>query len=186
MNNEQQIKYNRGVKRLLIVLLVAIVALVAFFYFSISNAPSQNITSFEECVAAGNPTLDSYPAQCNTKDGKHFTQDIGNELEKMDLITIENPRPNQKVTSPLKITGKARGTWFFEANFPVRLLDENGKKLAESHATSNGEWMTEDFVAYESELEFKTEAKKGKLILEKSNPSGLVENEDRLEVPVIF
>ena len=34
------------------------------------------IDSFEECVAAGNPVMESYPRQCRTSDGKHFVEEI--------------------------------------------------------------------------------------------------------------
>jgi len=35
-----------------------------------------SIDSFEECVAAGNPVMESYPRQCRTSDGKHFVEEI--------------------------------------------------------------------------------------------------------------
>ena len=34
------------------------------------------INSFEECVSAGNPVMESYPQQCRTADGKHFVEKI--------------------------------------------------------------------------------------------------------------
>jgi hypothetical protein len=34
------------------------------------------IESFEDCVAAGNPIMESYPRQCRTSDGKHFVEFI--------------------------------------------------------------------------------------------------------------
>jgi hypothetical protein len=34
------------------------------------------INSFEECAAAGNPVMESYPRQCRTADGKHFVEII--------------------------------------------------------------------------------------------------------------
>ena len=145
------------------------------------------VDNFEECVARGYPILESYPRQCKTPDGKTFTEDIGNELEKQNLIRINTPRPNELVKSPLKIKGEARGHWFFEASFPVRLIDEDGKELGTAIAQALSDWMTEDFVPFEAELEFKSPAtKKGKLILEKDNPSGLPENADELIVPVFF
>jgi hypothetical protein len=38
----------------------------------IPPAPTKNITSFEECVKAGYPILESYPRQCRTPDGRIF------------------------------------------------------------------------------------------------------------------
>lgn len=32
------------------------------------------IDSFEECVSAGNPVMESHPRQCRTIDGKHFVE----------------------------------------------------------------------------------------------------------------
>lgn len=34
------------------------------------------IMSFEECVAAGYPVMESYPRRCATVDGKHFVEDV--------------------------------------------------------------------------------------------------------------
>lgn len=34
------------------------------------------IDSFEDCVDAGNPVMESYPRQCRTSDGKHFVESI--------------------------------------------------------------------------------------------------------------
>lgn len=146
----------------------------------------QVITNFEECIEAGNPAMESYPRQCRANN-ETFTEDIGNELEKTDLIRIDSPRPNQVIKSPLTIIGQARGYWFFEADFPVRLLDADNNELARGIATAKASWMTDDFVHFEAELEFNApSAKKGMLILEKDNPSGLLENDDQLVVPVKF
>ena len=38
------------------------------------------VNSFEDCVAAGNPVMESYPEQCQ-HDGKTFTRDISKEVE---------------------------------------------------------------------------------------------------------
>ncbi|MBU2037389.1 Gmad2 immunoglobulin-like domain-containing protein [Patescibacteria group bacterium] len=143
------------------------------------------VTNFEECAKAGNPIMESYPSQCR-HGNQTFTQDIGNELEKMDLIRIDFPRPNQFVSSPLAITGEARGSWFFEASFPIALADQDGLIIAQGIATAKSNWMTSEFVPFEAELTFTTNSSKGTLFLRKDNPSGLPENDDRLEVPVVF
>jgi len=114
-------------------------------------------------------------------------EDVGSELEKMDLIRVNYPRPNQDIESPLTITGEARGNWFFEADFPVYLYDDNGVELGFAIATAQSEWMTTKFVPFEATLEFdKPTTKTGKLILRKDNPSGLPEHDDMLYLPVRF
>ncbi|MBD3311771.1 MAG: hypothetical protein GF349_04765 [Candidatus Magasanikbacteria bacterium] len=146
------------------------------------------IDSFEDCVAAGNAVMESYPRQCRTEEGKTYTENIGNELEKEDLIRLDKPRPNQGVDSPLSISGEARGTWFFEGSFPVVLTDWDGRIIAESFATTSADWMTEDFIPFTAVLEFEKPDlyDYGSLILQKDNPSGLPENDDALEIPIKF
>lgn len=145
------------------------------------------IKNFDECVAAGNPVMESYPRQCNTTDGKHFTENIGNEMELADLIIIYSPRPNTTIESPLAISGKARGAWFFEADFPVKLLDGNDNIIASGIAQAQSDWMTEDFVEFLTAIEFEAPpTPTGKLILEKDNPSGLPEHNNQLIVPIKF
>lgn len=38
--------------------------------------PAETVDSFESCVAAGNPIMESYPRQCATADGRTFTEAI--------------------------------------------------------------------------------------------------------------
>jgi len=47
---------------------------------------TEEITNFEECAAAGNPVMQSYPPRCKTADGKTFTQ--GLPAWKTDGITM--------------------------------------------------------------------------------------------------
>ena len=104
-----------------------------------------------------------------------------------DLLRVENPRPGQLVTSPIKITGEARGYWFFEANATVELLDGNLNQISETYTTAIGEWMTEDWVPFSGTLIFEKPAtENGFLIFHKANPSGLKEHEMSNTIPVKF
>lgn len=99
---------------------------------------------------------------------------------------VEYPGEGMLVTSPLTITGKARGVWFSEATFPVQLTDANGNELAVGVAQAEDDWMTANYVQFSGTLEFQTTAKQGLLILRKDNPSGLPENDATVQVPVQF
>lgn len=165
-------------------------AAATWLWIKDSSAPEPtpvSIESFEEC-AERYPVMESYPPQCVTPEGKRFTQDIGNELSKMNFIRIDSPRPNAVISSPLSISGTARGNWYFEASFPVELRDEKGNILVQHYAEAQGEWMTTEFVPFKSTLTFTKPASgtKGTLILRKDNPSGLPENDDSLIIPVRF
>ena len=113
------------------------------------------------------------------------------------LIVISKPAHNELISSPLIVSGKARGTWYFEASFPIVLLDANGKVIAQSHAEAQGDpedgsadgagWMTEAFVPFSGTIEFTTPATKtGTILFRKDNPSGLPENDDAIGIPVRF
>jgi len=94
------------------------------------------VSNFDECVEEGNLVMESYPPQCRSKTGEVFVQNIGNELEKSDLIGIETPRPNSKVESSFAIRGEARGTWFFEGDFSAKLMSNNGDLLCSNTNTN--------------------------------------------------
>ena len=109
-------------------------------------------------------------------------------------IIVNSPKANETISSPLELVGKARGYWFFEASFPIVLLDGNNKEIATAiaqaqsdPATGEVNWMTEDFVDFKALLNFsKPETQNGILILKKDNPSGLPENEEQIEIPIYF
>lgn len=109
---------------------------------------------------------------------------------KEDLIVLESPKPNEIVHSPMVLSGKARGTWYFEASFPIVVVDWDGKIIGEGYATADGDWMTEDFVPFTAmisyELPADTPYDRGAIILKKDNPSGLPEFDDALEIPIFF
>jgi len=125
-------------------------------------------------------------------------ENTGNAVQKAGLIRVTSPRPNSTVESPLTITGQARGYWYFEASFPVVLVDWDGKIIAQGIAQAQGDpdatdgagWMTEDFVPFEATLTFAADPNAysncGSLILQKDNPSGLPQYDDALEIPVVI
>ncbi len=116
------------------------------------------------------------------------TQDTtGNPGTHTDLIRLTEPSTGDTVTSPLTVSGTARGTWYFEASFPVSLLDANGKELVSVPAQAQDDWMTTEFVPFSVTLTFtKPTTTTGILILRKDNPSGLPEKEDFIQIPVKF
>lgn len=174
---------------LLIAAAIVIIAGSLLAWKLTSNTTPIIVTTFEECVTAGNPVMESYPRQCRSG-GQTFVEGIGNELEKRDLIRISSPRPNQIIKSPLTITGEARGNWFFEASFPVVLTNWDGLIIAQGIAQAKSDWMTTDFVPFEATLTFTVDknvySNRGSLILRKDNPSGLPEHDDALEIPVVI
>lgn len=176
-------------KKILLIIAAAVFVIagaIIYWRYAVEQEKISKITNFEECVAAGYPIMESYPRQCRAGN-KTFAEYIGNELEKANLIRITSPRPNGTIKSPATIEGEARGKWFFEASFPVKLYDENNNLLGTAVAQAQSDWMTENFVKFKAILSYNVaKPGKGMLVLEKDNPSGLPENADALKVPVKY
>ncbi len=110
----------------------------------------------------------------------------GSEEENADVIVIY-PLKNQIISSPLSIEGRARGTWFFEASFPIKLLDKNGNQVAVTIAQAQSDWMTEDFVPFKAKLSWNSPTEiSGVLVFEKDNPSDLPENAGEFKLPIVI
>lgn len=104
-----------------------------------------------------------------------------------DFIRVDSPTINQLITSPLQVSGEARGNWFFEANLPMHLEDASGNVIARSFNMAEGEWMTTNFVPFKGTITFTApQTATGFLVIEKDNPSGLPENADSIRIPVKF
>lgn len=96
-----------------------------------------------------------------------------------------NITANQAISSPITITGNAKGNFFFEGQFPILLQDKDGNTISTCFAMAKSDWMTEEYVPFTCTLSFESLTKKsGVLILKKDNPSGLKENDETVEIPV--
>lgn len=175
-------------KKSIVILIVLIVVLGVAWAFV--RGPEDTWLCLDgEWVRHGQPKAPKPAAPCGEKGGliggESALGDGGSTMA--ELIVVETPQPHDIVSSPLEVKGKARGFWFFEADFPVKLLDENSKEIGAAIARAQGEWMTEDFVAFRATLEFSAgTSTKGTLLLIKDNPSGLPEHDNQLEIPLRF
>jgi hypothetical protein len=102
-------------------------------------------------------------------------------------IAVTYPKANAQVPKTFTVTGKAPGNWFFEAQAPIMVQIEDGSKIAQSQMLALDDWMTTDLVNFKAEITI-TEAYSGPatLVLIKDNPSGLPENDDSLEIPIVI
>lgn len=95
---------------------------------------------------------------------------------------------HDRLASSIIIEGKAKGTWFFEGDFPAVLVDGSGEEIIAVPVSAKGDWMTEDFVLFSAEIgyTYQGEALDGFLILQKNNPSDMRELDDQLKIPLIL
>lgn len=160
-------------KKAILITLIVVAALVGGFY-------ALNWYIYNEKQADVPPVPDDVQAQID---------------EHKDLIVLESPAPMSIVSSPLKISGRNRGNWMFEGSFPVTITDWDGRIIGEKYAElAPGEetWMTTEFVNFVGEIPFTTPenigefSRRGWLILQKDNPTGLPEFDDAVEIPILF
>jgi hypothetical protein len=104
-----------------------------------------------------------------------------------DLISVSTPLPHASISSPVTISGDARGSWYFEATAPVILKDASGVVIAHGTIRATQDWMTADFVPFTGTLTFTAPATKtGTLVLMNDNPSGDPSRQKELDIPVNF
>ena len=160
-----------------------------FIYVDESNvAPEEDVpTPVENTLQDIDTTPDNENSLDNDLDSEN---EVGQKdpVNHNDLITLTNPLPEDVVSSPLTITGEARGQWFFEGSFPITLTNWDGLIIAEGFATSPESWMTTEYIPFSATLDFPEQesGSRGFLILRKDNPSGLPENDDALEVMLFY
>lgn len=179
----------------ILIALIAIVGIIVgtgvFKTKEASAPPAPEVLSFADCEAAGYPVMESYPRQCKTPDGRTYAEELPAATPtyvnaSADLITVSNPTPGSVTGKTFTVMGSARGTWYFEASFPIEVRDTAGNLIASGigQPVGGADWMTEEFVPFSSEItvpeSFIGEAV---LILMNDNPSGLPENARSVSIP---
>lgn len=102
-------------------------------------------------------------------------------------IVVDAPVAGATIISPLIVQGEAKGPWYFEASFPVRVEDAAGTMLGQAPATAQGEWMQVGPVPFVGSIPFVTSTSRaGFVVFAKDNPSGLPEHAAEFRVPIIF
>jgi hypothetical protein len=170
------------------ILAILVLAAVAFLYFYDAKNPKDTPPKeepkkipaqpeFPKGQMEDSPPLEDLPTLPN----------VPLPAAKTDLIKIETLHSGDTIQSPLTVSGQARGNWFFEASFPIKVLDKNGKVIGMGNGQAEGEWMTENFVPWKATVSFIAPAfGGGEVIFMKDNPSGLPEHDAEVRVSIIF
>lgn len=178
---------------LAILLGIVLAALIfAFTRYDSVNAPTAAndgaIMNFEQCAAVY-PVMESMPRQCRTNDGRLFAEEVATAEPtyvnaSADDIRVELPFPRAVTGKEFTVVGQARGPWFFEASFPVQVLDKDGNQLATGIAQAQGEWMTTEFVGFTAQITIpQSYIGPATLVLKNDNPSGDPERDKSVRIP---
>ncbi len=181
-------------KALVSILIIVVLVAAALFYkwqFGSSikeqsaGAEGRGIYSFEDCAAAGKPVTETYPRTCTV--GKITFEETLQEEQTVEPVVFQNLRASQRVESPLEVRGTALGSWFFEANIGLRVLDANGKEVAKGHAEATSDWMSTGPVPFKGTISFtKPTTATGFIEVQKDNPSGNPDLDGSARLPVRF
>ncbi len=169
-----------------------LVLIIAGAWFGLSRTignPSLAVLSFEDCVKEGYPVMESHPRQCRTLDGRIYAEEIPEKITYFNAtannIMVELPFPGAVTGKDFSVIGKARGNWFFEASFPIEVLDKEGSLLTTGIAQAEGEWMTMDFVPFRADIKApQSYIGEATLVLKKDNASGLPEHDASISFPI--
>jgi hypothetical protein len=105
--------------------------------------------------------------------------------EKGNKLVLDSLKDGDTVDEGFEVKGSVSGSWFFEGSFPVRVLNMQGEIVKSIPVTTQDDWMTEDLVSFSFKLD--TQFKGESIVVlrfEKSNPSGLEENDDSVQISI--
>jgi hypothetical protein len=176
-------------KKVNILIFIVLVGVIAWLSLSKDKEkPMLKIMSFKDCVKAGYPVMESLPRQCKTPDGRTYAEEIAPPITynntDADHIVVDLPFPGAVVGKEFKVTGKARG-FYFEASFPVEVLDKDGKQLFIGPAQAIGDWMVDAFVPFSIDVKLpESYIGPATLILRKDNPSDMRQYDGSISFPI--
>lgn len=169
------------------IIIIIILATSVIFAVRMFSGEDSWICQDGQWMKHGNPSSSAPKSGCEKvpkeKSGEAVEED--NTVETSgDGIKVSTPKSGYVTASPLEVSGVARGTWFFEGDFPVSLVDGAGKVIATAPARALGEWMTEDFVPFRAILEAPSSfIGPATVVLTQDDPSGQAKTKE-LKIPV--
>lgn len=158
---------------ILIIVLAIIIAVLAWFFFTLpapSNTPIATSTT---------PTSTTTSVATSTETPATSTPPLN------ERVVVTYPQKGATVQPSFEVIGKVPGNWSSEAQFPVMVRDPDGNKIAQTTGHLQGNWMTTDLVDFTADIVVSGYHGPATLVLLKDNPSGLPENEDSFEVPIV-
>ncbi|NQV90680.1 hypothetical protein HQ487_04750 [Candidatus Uhrbacteria bacterium] len=172
-----------------IILIILLLVAIGIVWMNVNRIEGEQASEMPQEDSIGSTTNeDVVPEQESDEQVRPVEKPETFESLRGIKIVVTQPQVGALITSPLSLAGEAPGFWFFEASFPVVLVDWDGLIIAQGIATAQDDWMTEDYVAFTATLEFITPeyGETGTLILRRDNPSGLPENDDAVEILIRF
>ncbi len=126
-------------------------------------------------------------AKTEEKDKPVESMDRSRILGNKDDLVSFSIWPGAKVHGVVSYRGVIKGSYFFEANIGINILDLNKKILKGDHAMSTTDWMTTEPVSFEGNVDFTGLPKGGAYFeIHNDNPSGLPEHDKSVLIPIVI
>lgn len=161
---------------------VILLAILGLWYYAATNS-AINLTYSEKYKKAEFPIVKSFFLRCHQPDEKKYFQQIIISPEDFSLKTsLEKP-----LASPIVVSGKATGSWYFEAVFIAEIRDASGRLIGQGQMVAQKDWLTTEMVPFSGTISFsRPQTNSGFLIFKKTNPSTLAEKQKQLTYFVNF
>ncbi len=172
---------------LLIVLVIIAAGLFAYSWYVKSKVP-KNILSFKDCADAGNLVVETNPRECHTKAGTLYIEE-DNHVALKDYIEVTDPKPYAVVSSPFKVEGKAKASWYGNNRLTIKLVDKDLNIIVEKSVFALTDMPKKDtFVPFVAAIDFKVPAGlvRGQLLIEKVNIADIPGKNGPLVIPIRF
>ena len=101
-------------------------------------------------------------------------------------VAVTSPASGATVPETFTVTGKAPGPWYFEASFPIKVVDADNNFIGQGIAQAQGDWMVEGDVPFIAAVTTSGYIGPATLVLMRDNPSGMPENDDSISIPVVI
>lgn len=168
-------------RTLIIVILVIVAAFIGWKIWNNSNAAPNSDSQGQNYSPAPNSNNSTSTQVASS------TLNLEGNTASTNEIVVTSPAVNAKISSPLTVTGKALGNWYFEASAPVLVYDSKGVLLGQGPLKAVGDWMTTNFVNFTGSITFtKPSTTTGYVVFKNDNPSGDPARSKYLVVPVSF
>lgn len=159
----------------LLVVAIAIVLVFGFIFFG-DDVRNEDNGNDDEIINGDDSNGED-------NEDEDTVSDMTFESNKGVVLTLISPDGQSDLSCPLNISGSITGSWYFEADFPIRLINASGTELYTVIAQAQEDWMTEDDVEFNALVNCDDSQLTGaSLVFVKDNVSDLRELDDEIVV----
>lgn len=135
---------------------------------------------------SGSSSSSSYSSTSNSSSSSTTSNVACAKLENSDL-SLDTPCMNATISgNTISVSGLISGSYTFEAQFTIKLLDKTGTVAVTQPVTVTGDWQSGGKVPFTTTLTHTLTSQNATLVFQNDNPSGLPENQKQIFVPIII